>query len=107
VASYIVLNQVARTPYGEELITIPVTVVKPQAIFATKNYSMMARCRLELGPVRYGYTTLPTATTGMYLQPGDILELSHTELQALFDTGGFIRDSSAGADAKLWCHYYR
>lgn len=105
-ANSLVVNQVARTPWAQELLLIGTLAVKPAPQFAN-DQSLMARCRLELGPVRYAYTEVPTASVGMYLQPGDLLELSHPEMLALMRTGGFIRDVSAGADAKLWIHYYR
>lgn len=106
-ASYICITGVARNPYAEEALVISTLVVTPTATYADKNASMMARCRLEGGPVRFRFVLPPTSTTGTYLQPGDILELSSPELQQLLDHGGFILDTTAVADATLWIVYYR
>lgn len=103
--SYFTLNAVPRTPFADELLVISTIVAHP----SQPNVSgcLMARARLEGGPIRFQMASAPTATVGSYLQNGDIWELSRPELDALITPGGMILDLGASADAKLWFQFYR
>ena len=103
-SSYIQISGTPRTPWAEEALTVDGTLRHPDA---TKTAgSLMARARLQGGPIRIQMLTAPTSTVGTPLYDADVVEWAFPELAALVATGGLILDS-AGATATLWIVFYR
>jgi len=105
--SYIQISAVPRTPWAEEKLVVPVagTVVHPTLL--SVQGSLMARARLEGGPVRINFLAAPTNVLGLPLYDADIVEWSRPELDGLVTPGGLVLHSLGTADASVWLVYYR
>jgi hypothetical protein len=105
--SYIQTSGVPRSVFAEERLVVPFTGGVVQMTAANVAGCLMARARLEGGPVRFKYLTHPSSTLGTPIYDSDVVEWCFPELSALLVTGGFVLAASGSADASLWVSYYR